>query len=288
MSRTLIRALESVGRYCHIRTTIRIHGRTALLSADLPVAALKICAVNYSKRGSGSGSSSDAGSPFKIVTKNREPADDDLNSIESEPNWELTAPKSNRFFLPCCCGPAWQGCNSTMQLTTPLSKVVNFKKEANTDNLLEISCCQCPILIRDTLIELFPVRAVASKDTAITLLTLSYDGDIEAGASKFVLAARDISERLLSLGYWSDFLNPFSGRPFFMPKDDDKLYKQDCRFRGLNMNISIMKNCIVISPEENDTTHFSGAIFCTAPSDYDSLVKLLAPDDEQPKHNQLF
>ncbi|XP_022208914.1 cobalamin trafficking protein CblD [Drosophila obscura] len=287
MSRTLIRALESVGRNCHIPTTIGIHVRNALLNVEMPMAAMRISAVNYSKRGSGS--PSDAGSPFKIVSRTRELADDDLNSIESELNWELTAPKSNRFYLPNGYGPAWQGYNSTIELMTPLSQLVNFKKDANADkSSLEVSCCQCPILIRDTLIELFPVRAVANKETAITLLTLSYEGDIEIGATKFVLAARDISDRLLSLGYWSDFLNPFSGRPYFMPKDDDKLYKQDWRFRGLNMNLTVKNHCMVISAEENDNTHFSGTIYCTAPSNYDVLVQLLAPNEEQLKHNRLF
>lgn len=285
MSRTLIRTLETVGRSYHVPKTIGIHGQTALLSAENPMAAMKIIAVNYSKRGP----PSDPGSPFKIVTRTRELADDDLNSIESELNWELTATKSNRFYLPNGFGPAWQGYNSTIELMTPLSELVNFNKEANTDkSSLELSCCQCPILIRDTLIEMFPVRAVASKDTAITLLTLSHDGDIETGATKFVLAARDISDRLLSMGYWADFLNPFSGRPYFMPKEDSMLYKQDSRFRGLNMSLALKNHCMVIAAEENDNTHFSGTIYCTAPSNYDVLVKILSPNDEQHKYKRLF
>ncbi|XP_001354750.1 methylmalonic aciduria and homocystinuria type D homolog, mitochondrial [Drosophila pseudoobscura] len=284
MSRTLIRTLETVGRIWHVPTTARIRGRTGLFSADIPMAAM-ISAVNYSKRGS----PSDAGSPFKIVTRTRELADDDLNSIESELNWELTASKSNRFYLPNGFGPAWQGYNSTIDLMAPLSEIVNFNKEENKDkSSLEISCCQCPMLIRDTLIELFPVRAVASKDTAITLLTLSYDGDIETGATKFVLAARDISDRLLSMGFWSDFLNPFSGRPYFMPKEDAMLYKQDSRFRGLNMSLTIKNHCMVIAAKEDDNTHFSGTIYCTAPSNYDILVKILSPNDDQLNYNRLF
>ncbi|EDV95108.1 cobalamin trafficking protein CblD [Drosophila grimshawi] len=229
------------------------------------------CQASYSKR-------SDAGEPFKIVTKSRGVDDDDLNSWEGEPNWELTSKRHNRFYLPNATGPAWQGDTSTVCLMEPLAHLVNFFREPNVDkSRLEFACCQCPMLIRDSIFELFPVRAIGQKDYAITLLTLSYEGEIEQGAAKFVLAAREISDRLLSLGYWSDFVNPFSGRPYYLPRDGSTLYKQDSRFRGVNMCLSIYNECVLITAEENDNVCFSGTVFCTAPNDYGLLVELLAP-----------
>ncbi|XP_017063985.1 uncharacterized protein LOC108103128 [Drosophila eugracilis] len=244
-------------------------GAKVTMSTIIPVA-------NYSKR---NGPPSDAGEAFKTVSKSRDlDGDDDLNSLESEPNWELTAARSNRFYLPNATGPAWQGDTTTVGLLTPLAQLVNFLKEANVDkSRLEFTCCQCPMLIRESLVELFPVRVVAQRDSPITMLVLSYEGDIEMGAAKFVLAARDMCDRLLSLGYWADFLNPFSGRPYFMPRDGTNLYKQDHRFRGLNMRLSQQNHCTVIAAEENDSTHFSGTIYCTAPNHYDQLVELLVP-----------
>ncbi|EDW07023.1 cobalamin trafficking protein CblD [Drosophila mojavensis] len=231
--------------------------------------------ASYSKR---NGPPPDAGEPFKTVSKSRGVDDDDLNSLEEEPNWELTSQRHNRFYLPNATGPAWQGDTSTVGLLEPLANLVNFFKDVNVDkSRLEFSCCQCPVLIRDSIFELFPVRAIGQKDYAITLLTLSYEGDIEKGAAKFVLAAREISDRLLSLGYWADFLNPFSGRPYFLPRDASVLYKQDYRFRGLNMRLSNHNDCVLIAAEENDSVYFSGTIFCTAPNNYSLLVELLAP-----------
>jgi len=96
---------------------------------------------------------------------------------------------------------------------------------------------------------------------------------------QFVLAAREISDRLMSMGYWSDFLNPFSGRPYFLQRDGSILYKQDYRFRGVNMRLSKYNDCVLIAGEENDNTCFSGTIFCTAPNNYDQLLELLAPDE---------
>ncbi|XP_034489975.1 methylmalonic aciduria and homocystinuria type D homolog, mitochondrial [Drosophila innubila] len=237
------------------------------------------CTASYSKR---NGPPPDAGEPFKTVSKSRGVDDDDLNILEGEPNWELTSKRHNRFYLPNSIGPAWQGDTSTVGLMEPLAQLVNFFKDDNVDRTrLEFSCCQCPMLIRDSIYELFPVRAVGQRDYSITLLTLSYEGDIEQGAAKFVLAAREISDRLMSLGYWSDFLNPFSGRPYFLQRDGAILYKQDYRFRGVNMRLSNFNDCVLIAAEENDKTCFSGTIFCTAPNNYDLLVELLAPAEFQ-------
>ncbi|XP_017113432.1 uncharacterized protein LOC108136624 [Drosophila elegans] len=270
MSRSLSRVLINGSTY---RLRDLLSGQPTTQSRSTII----IPVANYSKR---NGPPSDAGESFKTVSKSRNlDGDDELNSLESEPNWELTSARSHRFYLPNATGPAWQGENTTIGLLTPLDQLVNFLKEANADKArLEFACCQCPQLLRESLVELFPVRVVAQRDTAITMLVLSYEGDIEMGAAKFVLAARDMCDRLLSLGYWADFLNPFSGRPFFMPsRDGSRLYKQDHRFRGLNMRLSQQNHCTVIAAEENDRTHFSGTIYCTAPNQYDQLVELLVP-----------
>lgn len=67
----------------------------------------------------------------------------------------------------------------------PLANLVNFFKDPNLDkSRLEFACCHCPMLLRDSIFELFPVRAIGQRDYAITLLTLSYEGDIEQGAAK--------------------------------------------------------------------------------------------------------
>ncbi|KAH8386918.1 hypothetical protein KR093_003546 [Drosophila rubida] len=284
MSRTLSRLLGRclIGNV-HVKPLQDSALRTVLSSKPLQLASCPI--VCYSKR---NGPPPDAGEPFKTVTKSRGVDDDDTNLLEGEPNWELTSKRHNRFYLPNAIGPAWQGDTSTVGLMEPLAQLVNFFKDENVDRTrLEFSCCQCPTLIRDSIFELFPVRAIGQRDYAITLLTLSYEGDIEQGAAKaslsqshlllFVLAAREISDRLMSLGYWSDFLNPFSGRPYFLPRDASILYKQDSRFRGVNMRLSNHNECVIIAPEENDKTCFSGTIFCTAPNNYPMLVELLAP-----------
>ncbi|EDW51286.1 uncharacterized protein LOC6619785 [Drosophila sechellia] len=235
--------------------------------------------ATYSKR---NGPPSDAGGLFKTVKSRDLDDDDELNSLESEPNWELTAERGNRFYLPNGVGPAWQGDSTTVGLAEPLGHLVNFFKGPNTDKShLEFTCQNCPLLIRLPLLELFPVPVVAQQCTNITMLVLSHEGDIEMGAAKFVLAAREMCDRLLSYGYWADFINPFSGRPYFLPREGVNLYRQDSRFRGLNMRMSEQNRCTVISAEENDSTRFSGTIYTTAPNHYGQLLKLIVPQSHK-------
>ncbi|ALC48924.1 CG12118 [Drosophila busckii] len=181
MSRSLSRVFgRCVTSYLYVNPLQVNRPVNSLLVVNSPQSAG--AAACYSKR---NGTPPDAGEPFKTVTKTRSVDDDDLNSLESEPNWELTLQRHNRFYLPNATGPAWQGGTTTVSLMEPLSQLVNFFKDANLDNSrLEITCCQCPMLIRDSIFELFPVRPIGQKDYNITLLTLSYEGDIELGATK--------------------------------------------------------------------------------------------------------
>lgn len=61
----------------------------------------------------------------------------DYNSNEGGPNWELFAPRGNRFFLPGSLGPAWQGATTTAATETDLEKMIDFKKDVNYINVLQ-------------------------------------------------------------------------------------------------------------------------------------------------------
>lgn len=91
---------------------------------------------------------------------------------------------------------------------------------------------------------------------------------------QFVLAAREITSRLRLHGFWADFMNPFSGKPFYSWANGKNLYRVDQRFRGLNMKLFKLNQCTVISSESDDNC-FSGAIYTNAPSNYLQLKSLL-------------
>lgn len=97
---------------------------------------------------------------------------DDANFLggEGSPNWELLAPKGNRFFLPGSLGPAWQGANTTVTLDTTLENLVDFSSKDKCK--LHISSQECPMLLRKNLHELFPAPEVVA-NANLTMITLS-------------------------------------------------------------------------------------------------------------------
>lgn len=152
---------------------------------------------------------------------------------------------------------------------------------------LHISTKKCPILLRKNLHELFPAPEVIAENEKLTLITLSQaslTGDHEKSAIEFVHAAREICSRLRLHGFWSDFLNPFSGRPFHS-YHQKSLYKlNDTRFRGLCMKfeeipaVGADENCVLIC--EDKSVKFSGSIFSNIPSNLEMIKELIMDEDE--------
>lgn len=54
------------------------------------------------------------------------------------------------------------------------------------------------------------------------------------------------------IGYWADFINPFSGQPHLNLQKSGALYKTDERFRCLGFKILHRNNCKVIVNENNN------------------------------------
>lgn len=61
-------------------------------------------------------------------------------------------------------------------------------------------------------------------------------------------AAQEICLRLKMAGYWADFINPFSGRPYLSPFQKPTLYEADERFRCLGFEIRKEGGTKIIAP----------------------------------------
>lgn len=68
--------------------------------------------------------------------------------------------------------------------------------------------------------------------------------------------AQEICIKLKSTGYWADFINPFSGKPYLSPYYKSTLYETDERFRCLGFEIKKRGNCKVI--QSRDDKQFIG------------------------------
>lgn len=81
---------------------------------------------------------------------------------------------------------------------------------------------------------------------------------------QFVLAAREMCSRLRMHGYWADFMNPFSGKPFYSYASGKKLYKIDARFRGLGIRFEERDACLIIEPADQLPANVTAAATATA------------------------
>lgn len=69
---------------------------------------------------------------------------------------------------------------------------------------------------------------------------------------QFVLTARSIGEKLRAAGYWADFINPFSGKPYLHPHLNYELGDIGDKLSCLDFQILEMNNnCTVISSNKS-------------------------------------
>ncbi|XP_066993307.1 cobalamin trafficking protein CblD [Anabrus simplex] len=234
----------------------------------------KSSASFYSKR-----SDSKASNSYKVVKSDQRIRDDDeFASLGVSPNWELLAPSSYRFFLPGSVGPAWHDITTVAQAAKTSLKKQTAVTNASKSSTFKCIIQDCPVLLRKGVLELFSGSEIGESE--LSIITLEYEssgklvpeGD-EAIAKSFVLAAEDICNKLRAAGFWADFINPFSGRPYLSPYHGVSLYETHEKFRCLGFQIEERANCKLIMNE--DEKNFIGSLFTTAPSSMLLLEDLL-------------
>lgn len=101
----------------------------------------------------------------------------------------------SRFYLPGSLGPAWLTQSSTISTNITLEDLVDFQSKSL--NKFHVTCQKCPLLIRNTLKELFPTVPEAASANEVTLLTLTSPTETEMSAK---------SVRILPISNLKNFL----------------------------------------------------------------------------------
>ncbi|XP_015435447.1 PREDICTED: methylmalonic aciduria and homocystinuria type D homolog, mitochondrial [Dufourea novaeangliae] len=243
-------------------------------------------------------------STYKVVKSSDGNLDDmDGAVLGINSNWELLTPNGFRFYLPGSVGPGWSDVTTTAQRRSHLLDISNNNEQVPLDytdqrvsgrlgrsmtgqdrTTLRCVAQECPLLLRKGIEELFP-GCLDVGSPQLTIITVcqktnsktsrwSREMEMEELAKYFVLAASDICTKLKMIGYWADFINPFSGQPHLSVQKNSTLYKTDERFRCLGFKIVHKNNCKVIL-YDNNGQNFIGSLYTTAPASTAFLKEIL-------------
>ncbi|KAK7083780.1 hypothetical protein SK128_009710 [Halocaridina rubra] len=169
----------------------------------------------------------------------------------------------------------------------PIS-IVNLNDEMpHPGEILECRAQDCPELVKKDFSELFPGRNICGSPLSVITLCQKTENDMSGWSQDmetereeltdyFVQAADDICNKLKTEGYWADFIDPSSGRPYHGPYTNATLFETDERYRHMGFHIEDLGCCKVISHRLWGTHVFIGAIFTNAPVNSEILEDAIA------------
>jgi len=184
--------------------------------------------------------------------------------------------RGNRFYMPNGSGPAWQNPSTTIEVDVDLSEVLVFGDVRQSSNKFTVRVKECPVFMFMSLIELFP-NEEGLKNCQVIAINLQIKKNITKCSHEFLFVARQICRTLRKRGFWANFMNPFSGAPFYMKAGDRHLHQVDWRYHAINMKLTYINNCVIMAADngDGDTDSFSGVIFSNAPDDLLEIKELL-------------
>jgi len=166
-------------------------------------------------------------------------------------------------------------------------KPTKFTEELKCSRKLELKIGSCPRLLERELRQLFTEMDSSNRDLTILSLTnktevrgtVSSTSDEELSKAQqaiaFIEAASYICERLRFAGYWADFIDPMSGRPYLGRFIYDSRTSNDLanKYELLGFEITKVGHCTVIKNLSTNRA-FIGSIFTDAPSTSKILEKI--------------
>ncbi|XP_017858711.1 PREDICTED: methylmalonic aciduria and homocystinuria type D homolog, mitochondrial [Drosophila arizonae] len=173
---------------------------------------------------------------------------------------------SDLFYMPHSVGPAYQD----LFTTADQFDVSKYHNSIGWNGIKPIRAqvVRCPKLLLSHMKRLFTIPCSKFKDPGnFSIFNLYFDSDVNSAIKAFVLIASQYSVEFMQDGYWSDFVNPFTGRAYFRPATR----RTHCtvnqpRCLGHNIFFKDIHGCTVIKEAKKCT--FAGAIFSDVPVNY--------------------
>jgi hypothetical protein len=167
------------------------------------------------------------------------------------------------------------------------------KSSAKLMNVIECSAHECPDLLKKDFADLFPGINLSEKPLTVITILQKTSNDMSTWSEQveteredllinFVGAAEEMCQKLKSAGFWADFVDPCSGRPYFGSFTNATMFETDDRYRHFGFTIDDLNCCKVISHNKYGRHAFVGVVFTSATKDSQHLQQYLhnkASDD---------
>jgi hypothetical protein len=175
--------------------------------------------------------------------------------------------------------------SSVLHSDTEASMQPASASELVSVGLLEYVAQELTSPVRKDFQELFPDRDLAKEDLTVITLSQRTENDMTSWSdqveaereqllSNFIAGASDICRALKQSGYWADFVDPASGRPYLGAYTNSTLFETDERYRTLGFEIDDVGCCKVISHHLWGSHAYIGSIFTNAPMDHPAINNL--------------
>lgn len=151
---------------------------------------------------------------------------------------------------------------------------------------------ECPELLCRDFQDLFPKRNLGKELTVLTVTQKTrqdmsaWSPDMESEREiiieQFIDLAQALVQRLNAAGYWADFLDPFSGRPFLGAYTNATMFETDERYRHFGFELEDLGCCKVIRHHTWGSKSFVGCLFTNAPVSSSGLENVLSYLEKEP------
>ncbi|GMR57787.1 hypothetical protein PMAYCL1PPCAC_27982, partial [Pristionchus mayeri] len=208
------------------------------------------------------------------------PGDVSLSALQAHSTTKTTPGSTETTVSPLSSLPTY----SLSELITypsvtssPQTAQENYLAEfPHSDLAVEMVAQPCPKLMQRDLDRLFPGMNIAPAN--VTVLNLAQETVFDQKAwshemeterdtltASFISAASSICSTLQKCGYWADFVDPSSGRPYLGKFVNTSLFETDDAYRKMGFRIEDLGCCKVLQHAAWGSRAFVGTIFTDAP-----------------------
>uniref|UniRef100_A0A8R1DJY1 Methylmalonic aciduria and homocystinuria type D protein, mitochondrial n=1 Tax=Caenorhabditis japonica TaxID=281687 RepID=A0A8R1DJY1_CAEJA len=152
---------------------------------------------------------------------------------------------------------------------------------------IELSAVDCPRLLKREMKYLFP-RMETQKLQNVTIFNLTQKTEFDMRAwseameeerekltASFIMSANAICDTLAKFGYWADFIDPSSGRPYLGDYTNHTLFETNEAYKQMGFKIEDLGCCKVLQHACWGSNAFVGTIFTDAPLDSSAVTSIL-------------